>query len=268
MSEPLLAMATVMYLGSMLWVVRQLRLRRGHAAAGFWGMVGAFLLHTLALLQFTAGLGHVPLTTLRELLLLTGWATALLFLLLQPTLKMPLLGVFAVPLIFLLSVLSLVTPPPSGQRPELPVSPLLKLHVPFLVVAYVAFGVSCVVGIMYLLQERELKSHRPRPVFHLLPALELMERLHFGLVLAGFALLTVGLIGGVALYHQLHGSWLVPDIKFTLSLLVWFGYGAMLVARAGLALRGRRVVWMGTATFMLLLVTFWAANLWSSAHRY
>ena len=268
MSEPLLAMSMAVYLGSMLWVLRQLRLRRRPSACGYWAMVGAFFLHTMALLQLTAELGHVPLTTLRELLVLTGWATALLFLLLQPTLKMPLLGAFAVPLIVLLAVLHLFTPPPAGPRPELPAGPLLRLHVPFLVLAYVVLGLSCVVGIMYLLQERELKSHRPRSLFHLLPPLELMERLHFGFVLAGFAMLTLGLIGGVALYHQLHQSWIVPDIKFSLSLFVWIGYGSVLVARAGFSLRGRRVVWMGTATFALLLITFWAANLWSNAHRY
>ena len=87
------------------------------------------------------------------------------------------------------------------------------------------------------------------------------------LLLAGFVLLTAGLIIGVVYLKETHDVYFKGDAKIFWSGLVWFGCLALLVSRWRFAQRGRRLAWGAVGMFAFVLLTFWGSNLLSGIHN-
>jgi len=101
------------------------------------------------------------------------------------------LSAFGAPALFALLALS-DTVNPARSQPK----PWLELHAAVSIIAYGAFALAGVAGAMYLAQERQLKTHQLRTIFfHLPPIADLAVAIN-RLLLAGFVLLTVGLLSG------------------------------------------------------------------------
>src|SRR5258708_19257306 len=83
--------------------------------------------------------------------------------------RISLLGVFTTPFASLLSVWALFLPEPSAVPVKHPVNPWLEAHTSFSIVACGAFALAGLAGLMYLIQERQLKTRRPSSVFFRLP---------------------------------------------------------------------------------------------------
>ena len=63
-------------------------------------------------------------------------------------------------------------------------------------IAYGAFALACVAGVMYLVQERQLKTHQMHSIFYHLPPLTNLFAAITRLLWLGFALYTAGLVSG------------------------------------------------------------------------
>ena len=59
-------------------------------------------------------------------------------------------------------------------------------------------AIACIGGIMYLLQEREIKKKRFGLFYSRLPSLEALDKLNHHCLSIGFPLFTLGLITGLA----------------------------------------------------------------------
>src|SRR5436305_302900 len=59
-----------------------------------------------------------------------------------------------------------------------------------------AFGLSSAAALMYLTQERNLKFHKLKAIFSLLPSIQRLEAIVSRLLLSGFILWTIGLAIG------------------------------------------------------------------------
>ena len=86
------------------------------------------------------------------------------------------------------------------------------------------------------------------------------------LTIAGFALLTAGLVIAVWLKLPAGVSYL-DDPKVHWSILVWLLYLGLLVMRQWFAQSGRRFAWGAVGCFVFVLLTFWGVNLMSPIHR-
>ena len=79
-----------------------------------------------------------------------------------------------------------------------------------------------------------------------LPALDVLDRAEHRLLLAGFPLLTLGIVSGTVWATRLrtHGMLAVTDmIRDSLGYLTWFMFAAVLLSRAVLGWRGRKAAW-------------------------
>jgi ABC-type uncharacterized transport system permease subunit len=115
-------------------------------------------------------------------------------------------------------------------------------------VAFGAFGLACVAGLMFLVQERQLKSRRPAPIFHHLPPISALSEAILRLLWAGFLLLTLSFAAGWLAHVPIAG------VKFWFSLLIWLLYaGLLLGAKKGLV-TGRRKALGAALTFLLVLI--------------
>ena len=221
---------------------------------------GAFGLHTLARVVRFIEAGYTPVTNLHEALSFFGWCVTALYLLLQLRYHVPSLGAFATPvaMVFVLGATMMhgeVEPLPAALQ-----SWWLPVHVGLLFLGDGAFAVAAAAGVMYLLQERQLKRKRLGALFRRLPSLDVLDDLNYRCLTVGFPLLTMGIITGAIWAQQVWGTYWSWDPKETWSLITWFLYAALLHGRLTVGWRGRRAAIWSIVGFGSVLFTFLGVN--------
>jgi ABC-type uncharacterized transport system permease subunit len=187
-----------------------------------------------------------PLGTLTETLIFLGWSIAMIYLLFGPAYRLSLMGAFTAPLVLLLQMVALFLPE-AALPPFFRPNPWVEAHAALSLVAFGAFGLAAISGIMFLVQEGQLKSQRPAPIFHYLPPISVLQVVTLRILCLGLFVLTLSFVVG----HHAHLA--VAGAKFGLSLLIWLLYLALIVtAKFGL-LTGRRFALAVTLTFLLAL---------------
>lgn len=149
---------------------------------------------------------------------------------------------------------------------------MIVLHVTCALLSYVAFLVACVTGMLFLVQERQLKHKTMGWLFHRLPSLEILDRVNFTSIGLGFALLSAGVGLGLVGSALLLGRWWPDDPKTALALLLWAAYCVLWVVRLRATLRGHRIALYSMLSFGLVLLTFvgasWLAPSWHPSLRW
>ncbi len=135
--------------------------------------------------------------------------------------------------------------------------------------SYVAFLVAFGSGLLFLLQERQIKRKRMGALFHRLPSLGALDRVNLLAIGLGFGLLSLGVFYGILGQRTLLGRWWVDDPKVYLTLLLWSGYFLLFLVRLRSTLRGRPVALLSILGFSLVLFTCLGAGwLLASRHPY
>jgi ABC-type uncharacterized transport system permease subunit len=250
-----LALSTLCFLFGFAYTMyalgaRQYRSSRWNLVA----MIGGFLFQTLWLYQRGQQVGRCPLGSLFDLLVFLAWSVTLLYLITGSIFRLSLLGVLTSPLVFLLQGVALLMPVPAAVKPVAPLKPWLELHAAISVVAYGAFALAAAAGVMWLAQERQLKTRRLHSFFFNLPPIQELAAANRRLVYCGFLLLTVGLLAGL-----LHGVAHVGVLR-VVSGAVWLLYAFLCLAMRSASISPRRASWMAISAFSLLLVTVWAVE--------
>lgn len=149
------------------------------------------------------------------------------------------LGMFLAPLAMVLLGTSLVVPHHSvAALRETGFSPWLPVHLTLVFSGIAGFGLSGVVGGVYLWVRARLKQKRFVGL-HRLPSLEVLDRMQFRAMLFGFVFLTLGIgAGGMWAAATLQEPWAV-DPKVWFTVLIWAWYGAALQVRLVAGRRGR-----------------------------
>ena len=154
----------------------------------------AFCLHTVAMVQRGFSLDRCPISNLYEALIFITWTIVAAYLPIGAWPRLRFLGVFAAPILFAVGVFALM----PGLDVKSTVPNLTRgwssLHKSLILLAYGAFGLSSVAALMYLTHEHDLKFHKLRAVFSLLPPIQRLERAVGRLLVVGFALLSAGLV--------------------------------------------------------------------------
>jgi ABC-type uncharacterized transport system permease subunit len=133
-------------------------------------------------------------------------------------------------------------------------SPWIEFHAATAVLSCGAFALAAVMSTMYLWQERQLKTRRVTSSFLQLPPVEQLDVVALRLVIVGFALFTVGIIGGFISYRIVH--------QFTVAKIVWawatwVAYALVLAARTVASVRGRKFAMTTITVFAFMFITFW-----------
>ncbi|MEW6266380.1 MAG: c-type cytochrome biogenesis protein CcsB [Thermodesulfobacteriota bacterium] len=252
--------------GFLVFIVRR---NKTAAAGATWLMAAGFGLQTAALAFQTSSLGQIPVLTLPQALGFSGWALTGGCLLLFWKFRLPVLGAFASPLATALVLIG------SAQKETLAgVTPTfqslwLTLHLGSIFSGYAFFGLAFLAGVMYLLQERQIKAKRTGALYHRLPSLNVLDALNYYCLTIGFPLMTLGLITGAALAQLALGAYWRWDPKEVWSLVVWLLYAVLLHQRLTVGWRGRRAAIMAIVGFTMLCFTFLGVSvLFSGYHTF
>jgi len=229
----------------------------------------AAALHTTAMVRRGFRLDHCPVTNLYEATIFIGWTIVAVYLAVGLWPRLRFLGAFASPVLFGIGVFALMPglDETHSARPEL-TGMWTSLHAALMSLAYGAFGLSSAAALMYLTQERNLKFHRLKAIFSLLPPIQRLEVIVGRLLLAGFILLTLGLAAGAIDLTRLNNPQAYRgDPKIIWSALVWLIYLGLVLMRWKFAQGGRRFALGAIGTFVFVLLTFWGVNLLSPLHN-
>jgi HemX protein len=188
-----------------------------------------------------------PLGSLPEMLIFLSWSIALIYLVIGSTYRLSLMGAFTAPLVLLLQIVALLLPGESHHAATLPHNPWIEIHAALSIVAYGAFGLACVAGLMFLIQEGQLKSRRPAPIFHYLPPITELAGVLKRLLWVGFLLLSLSFAAGM------HAHLFVSGEKFICSMLIWVLYALLLAGANKGLLSNRRLALFAVVTFLLAL---------------
>jgi ABC-type uncharacterized transport system permease subunit len=145
----------------------------------------------------------------------------------------------------------------ARQAPDVR-SPWIEFHAAIALLSCGAFALAAVMSAMYLWQEQQLKARLVTTSFLQLPPVEQLDVVALRLIVVGFALFTVGMIGGFISYRIVRQ---LTVAKIVWAWTVWMAYALVLSARTVASVRGRKFAMTVIAVFIFTLITFWIINL-------
>jgi len=239
----------------------------------FWpaaaAMAAGFVFQATAIGYKAYELQSFPVTRLDESFSFFAALAVPVFFIVYLKYRIPSLGVFAFPMIFLMTFMANVGYDQSDAVPAVLMSHWLYIHIPLVILGYVALFIAFTAAILYLVQERELKSKSPRMLYHRFPSLEVCDDLAYRSLAIGFPLMTLGMISGVLWAHKANwGPQWEFDTKILLSFLTWLIYLLLIHYRLIAGWRGKKAAYLAIAGFVSVLVTFVGSTYFSGFHTF
>ena len=228
-----------------------------------------FSFHTAAMLLRGFRLDRCPVSNLYEATMFAMWTIVALYIVVGLWSRLRFLGAFASPVLFAMGVFALMPNLDAAKdvRPGVPTA-WTSVHAALMSLSYGAFGLSAVAALMYLTQERNLKFHKLKAIFSLMPPIQRLEATAGRLLAAGFILLTLGLFSGVVDLTHIHNPQQYRgDPKIIWSAVVWVLYLVLIVMRWRYSQGGRRFALSAIGSFVFVLLTFWGTNVLSALHN-
>ena len=232
------------------------------------GALGAGLvLHAAALAIAGFERHRLPVTDVQQAISFFAFCVTLAFFLLYLRYRITSLGLFMLPFVFLMALIAALQGGPAFQSPGFR-GGWLAVHIAAMILGYTGFFLTFVAGVMYLIQEAELKSKNPRAFYYRLPALEVCDRLYYGSLVFGNLFVAIGLVTGfVWASRTWHGAW-VLDPKIVATLVTWVIYLTLFSTRASGSWRGRRSAYGAIFGFCAVMVTFLGVTFLSGQHGF
>jgi ABC-type uncharacterized transport system permease subunit len=230
--------------------------------------VAAIFFHFVSLAEMLDTAHHrLPVET-HELQSVLALILALAFLAVYGWYRSVAVGIFVLPIVFLLTMLAAFRP--GEETFTVPIrTGWILLHIVLLLAAYAALVLSLLASLLYLIQERRLKSKSTS--FRFLPPLdtplETIDQIALKTLLFGLPCMTAGLLIGSVIAQHDFGATYFRDPKILLAFAMWLVYVVMIHIRRLSGLRGRRAVYLSSFVFLVVLAV-WAANQFSAVHRF
>ena len=146
-----------------------------------------------------------------------------------------------------------------NERLLLASAPLgLRLHVVLSVTAYSLLTIAALQAVVIAVEERLLRTRRYLAAMQLLPPLQIAESLMFQFIIAGFFLLSLGLLSGLMFVEDIFAQHLVH--KTVLSFVAWCIFAVLLWGRYRFGWRGRTALRYMFAGFVALLLAYFGTK--------
>lgn len=239
----------------------------GLRKAVFGALIVVWVLHTGAIglrwiESYQMGIGHAPLSNLYESLVFFAWSVALALILVRFRYAQDLIVLIGLPLVFLIMASTFLVD--GSIKPLIPAlqSNWLVAHVVTCFLGYAGFAVSFGAAALLLI------LRRPKPAGKRAQGRDLLDEIVYKAVLAGFPLLTIGIVTGAAWADYAWGSYWSWDPKETWSLITWLVYAAFLHARLARGWSGSRSAYLSLLGFAAVLFTYFGVNYLPGLHSY
>lgn len=261
------ALAVGFYLGGLVLSLANLGAKKDSLFKyTFAALAAGFLAHTLFLVLLTVEARHPPIYTSHEAFSLFAWFVSLSFFASYLKYRIQIPWIFLLPLVaaFMLIAGSL------GREPFPPnwKSYWVYIHTSLVLVAYVAFFLTFLSSILYLVQERALKEKRTENLTGKLPSLQKLDQLLLSSLVVGMITMTLGIVTGAIWAERVWGRYWGWDPKETAALVTWLIYLALFHYRMTAGWRGKRAAILNVFGFISVLFTFLGASFFRGMHAF
>ena len=225
------------------------------------------IFHFVSLVESTILIGHLSWASIHYSESMLAFMAMVVFFIFFVAYRTVSPGVVIFPIVFVLTFASAV-----GQKPITLTSPFLRsgwifVHVVLIFTGYAGLFLSFGASLLYLVEERALKSKGSSALLNWLPPLQTIDEIGYSSLLFGFPFMTLGLVAGSVLAIEKYGPLFFYDPKILLSFIMWAVYMLLLYTRWSSGWRGRRAAFLATFAFVVALGA-WAANYFSRTHRF
>lgn len=221
-----------------------------------WTVGIGFVALFLGLILRSVETGHGPYTNIYEYSLFLSWAIILSYFFVEFKYRIKDLGAFVVPLAFFIMLYASSLPQESGAIGSSKKF-WLTIHLTLSMLGLGAFVIAFGASIMYLVQEKLLKTKKIGSLYHRLPSLEILDDLIHWVIAIGFPVFTIGFITGSIWIEKTKGSYFSWDVQKTLPLLItWFIYGSLFFGRITAGWRRKKAATLSIVGFFSIVITY------------
>jgi cytochrome c-type biogenesis protein CcsB len=255
--------ATVGYLVSL--VVKRVVL----AKASTWILGLAVALHTVHFLFVFNERGVNVAVNLFEAMSFFAWIVAGAYLAFQIRTKTRVLGAIVAPFAVLLMMLASLSLEGTLAIPDALQGRLVPIHVTLSIIGEGLFALASLAGIMYCIQDRQIRKRRMGALARYLPSLGDLDNINHVGLLWGFPILTLGLIVGSLWARTAWGgsNW-ATDPKTIWSFAAWCFYAFLLHQRLAIGWKGKKIAVLSIVALMVLISAFIGVSFVSSVHKF
>jgi len=222
--------------------------------------IGA-VFHFVSIIEEGIVNNRCPIANFYETLAMCAFLVAVVYLGVQWKYKVAGLSVFIFPLVFLMALVATLGNPVSAWSSPMVRGVWLTVHIVLVLLGYAALVFTAVASVLYLFQERELKSRKPGKFYHRLPPLGTLDELISKSTAMAFVLITLAVIAGSTwAFIEAKDDW-IRQPKIAISFITWGTYLAMVCLRVTVGWRGRK------AAIMTVMVAGFSAITWAAHAR-
>lgn len=216
----------------------------------------AFGAHTAWLVVQGIRTGRCPLVGTQEMCAFLSWGLVLSYLIASRWYRANALKAFIFPIVFVLAAIAAIAPATPG-RPDGLNSPLqgvlFPVHAGLILLAYSSFFIAFGAGLMYIIQERELKHKRLGTIFYRLPSLETCDAISFKAMAIGFLMLTLGIAAGLMWSRTRDGQYYHGDPVEIFTVFTWLIYLLLIQSRFSARWGGRAAALGSVVSFIIVV---------------
>lgn len=260
MSVIWLRVAAALYSLGLLHAILTLVRRREHLfRVALWGFVGGSVFHFVSIVEEGIRSNQCPITNIYETLSMCAFLIVVLYMVAHWRYRLASLSVFVFPLVFVMSLVATLGNPVSSWSSPLVRSAWLTVHIVLVLLGIAALLLTAVASLLYLFQERELKSKKPRKFYYRLPPLGTLDELISNSMGVGFVLMTLAVIAASTWAFIEHKAAWISEPSIAISFFTWGTYLALVFLRTTAGWRGRKAAIMTVAVLGFSAVT-WVAH--------
>jgi ABC-type transport system involved in cytochrome c biogenesis permease subunit len=229
-------------------------------------LLAGALLHTFVIGMQTMEMRDELFSSLSRAISMFVWLLALSYLYVEIATTERAMGVFILPIVVGLQAISTFSSGTTTPTPD----PVLQsnwfwVHMASLLFAYASFGIAGVLGLVYVLQFKEIKKKQLGYFYTRLPSLQILDAMNSRAVTIGLLLLTIGVSVGIVWTQQARADFPedsnlaaigLADPKVMITVVTWAVYAFSVLARRTLGWAGRRAAFLSTAGFVIVLLNF------------
>lgn len=198
--------------------------------------------------------GHFPSSTVYDFMILLSAAFAATYFIINIKVKSHIIGLFILPFTIIFSALAAFAP--MGQPPQFVYSVWRYGHLPFIILGTTFFIAAFLSAVMYLIQERQLRSKSFGLVFQRMPSLDVINRMNDLTLKLGFYFFSIGAILGFIWMIQSGLENLFASPKIVFSLITWAVFAVIMILKARKGMPPRKLA-MGTIVgFLSVIATY------------
>ena len=142
-----------------------------------------------------------------------------------------------------------------ARAAEKTLNPWVELHVSVALLAYGAFAMACVAGVMFLVQERQIQKGNLNALFYNLPPINILTKTILRLLGIGLVLLLIGLLSA----YKIPASFLQEHPVWPLYVILAI-YAALLGIAHFRGLAPRRLALLAIVAFVFPIVSLWLVS--------